>query len=381
MMSIRFINAIALAVVSAIPLACGKGEINEPETVTVSAPVAVVDVEQVPRFHSFAGTVRSSAISSLASRIAGNVTAVHVREGDRVKKGQILVEIDPRDADAQLALARAGQSQISRAVDSASAAVDSADAQARFAEATWKRFAALRERGSVSVQEYERAHAQYLSAVADLDRARQTRQQLLAQGDAARATKVQADTLSSHTRIRAPFDGVISARLIDPGAQASPGTPLLAIDSAASYRVEATVDETLKVAVSDDVIVEIGNVSISGRVKHVAPSLDPQTRTSLISIDLPESGNWRSGSYARLKVRSGDEKAVTIPASAVVRRGQVAGVFVVEDEGKALLRLITLGDAASNRIEVLSGLEAGEKIVIAPTPALREGVLIAESRQ
>lgn len=381
MMSTRFINVIALAVVSAIPLACGNGETAEPETVTVSAPVGVVAVEQVPRLHSFAGTVRSSALSSLSSRIAGNVIAVHVREGDRVRKGQILVEIDPRDAEAQLALARAGQSQMSRAIDSATAAIASADAQARFAEATWKRYAALRERGSVSVQEYERAHAQHLSAVAELDRARQTRQQLLAQGDAARATKVQADSLSSYTRIRAPFDGVISARLIDPGAQASPGTPLLAIDSAASFRVEATVDETLHVALSDEVIVEIGNVSIRGRVKHVVPSLDPQTRTSLISVDLPENTSWRSGSYARLKVRSGDEKAITIPAGAVVRRGQVAGVFVVEDDGKASLRLITLGDAAGNRVEVLSGLEAGERIVTAPTTALREGVLIAEARR
>src|SRR5687767_12753199 len=121
MMSTRFISATVLAVVSAIPLACGNGEATEPETLTVSAPVGAVSVEQVPRLHSFAGTVRSSAISSLASRIAGNVIAVHVREGDRVRKGQILVEIDPRDADAQLALARAGQSQISRAIDSANA--------------------------------------------------------------------------------------------------------------------------------------------------------------------------------------------------------------------------------------------------------------------
>jgi RND family efflux transporter MFP subunit len=380
-MSNRLISAIALAVVSAIPLACGHDETTESETLTVSAPVGAVSVEKVPRLHAFAGTVRSSAISSLSSRIAGDVIAVHVREGDRVRKGQVLVEIDPRDADAQLALARAGQSQISRAIDSATAAIESAAAQARFAEATWKRFAALRERGSVSVQEYERAHAQHLSAAAELDRARQTRQQLLAEEDAARATKVQADSLSSYTRIRAPFDGVISARLIDPGAQASPGTPLLAIDSAARHRVEATVDETLNVAVADEVIVEIGGASIRDRVAHVVPSLDPQTRTSLISVDLPQNKSWRSGSYARLQVRSGDEEAITIPVSAVVRRGQLTGVFIVEAEGQALLRLITLGEIAGDRVEVLSGLEAGEKIVTAPAPSLREGVLIAESRR
>ncbi len=377
-MSNRFYSAIALAVVSAFALACGNGDTPKQETVTVSAPVSAVSVQKVPRLHSFAGTVRSSAISSIAARIAGDVVAVHVREGDRVKKGQLLLEIDPRDANAQVALARAGQGQAAEAIDSATAAIASAQAQAAFAEATFKRFAALRERGSVSVQEYERARAQHLSAAAELDRARQTRQQLLAQRDAAGASAAQAVTMSSYTRVRAPFDGVVSARLIDPGSQAAPGTPLLTIDSASNYRVEATVDETAAVAVSDEVIVEIGKASIRGRVAHVVPSLDPRTRTSLITIDLPAGTAWRSGSYARVQVRSGDAQAIMIPLRAVVRRGQVTGVFVVEDEGKALLRLVTLGETSGDRVEVLSGLRAGERIVSAVSPTLREGVLISE---
>lgn len=378
MMSNRFYSVIALAVVSATALACGGGETTEQEVVTVSAPVSAVSVQQVPRLHSFAGTVRSSAISSIASRISGDVVAVHVREGDRVKKGQLLLEIDPRDANAQMALARAGQSQTTAAIDSANAAIASAEAQAAFAEATFKRFAALRQRGSVSVQEYERARAEHLSAAAEVDRARQTRQQLLGQRDAAGASSVQAATMSSYTRVRAPFDGVISARLIDPGSQAAPGTPLLTIDSASNHRVEATVDETATVAVSDEVIVEIGNASIRGRVAHVVPSLDPRTRTSLITIELPAGTAWRSGSYARVQVHSGDAQAIVIPAAAVVRRGQVTGVFVVEAEGKALLRLVTLGETSGDRVEILSGLRAGERIVSTATPILREGVLISE---
>lgn len=378
MKSNRFYSVIALAVVSAAALACGDDKTTEQEIVTISAPVNAVSVQQVPRLHSFAGTVRSSAMSSIAARIAGDVVAVHVREGDRVKKGQVLLEIDPRDANAQVALARAGQSQASGAIDSANAAIASAQAQAVFAEATFKRFAALRERGSVSVQEYERARAQHLSAAAELDRARQTREQLLGQRDAAGASATQAATMSSYTRVRAPFDGVISARLIDPGSQAAPGTPLLTIDSASNYRVEATVDETAAVAVSDEVIVEIGNASIRGRVAHVVPSLDPQTRTSLITIDLPAGTAWRSGSYARVQVRSGDAQAIMIPTTAVVRRGQVTGVFVVEEENKALLRLVTLGETSGDRVEVLSGLRAGERIVSTATASLREGVLISE---
>ena len=130
MMSNRFYSVIALSVVSAFALACGSGETTKEEIVTVSAPVSAVSVQQVPRLRSFAGTVRSSAISSIAARISGDVVAVHVREGDRVKKGQLLLEIDPRDANAQVALARAGQSQASEAIDGADAAIASAQAQA-----------------------------------------------------------------------------------------------------------------------------------------------------------------------------------------------------------------------------------------------------------
>ncbi|MGZ8868298.1 MAG: efflux RND transporter periplasmic adaptor subunit, partial [Thermoanaerobaculia bacterium] len=226
MKSNRFYSAVALAVVSAIPFACSSEGTTEAESVTVSAPVSTVSLQPVARTHSFAGTVRSSAISSLAARIPGDVMAVHVSEGDRVRKGQLLVEIDARDAEAQVAMARAGEAGISRAIASATSAITSAEAQAAFAEATWKRYAALRERGSVSVQEFESAHARHLSAAAELERARQARQQLLAERDGAAASTAQAGTVSSYTRIRAPFDGVITARLVDPGTQASPGTPL-----------------------------------------------------------------------------------------------------------------------------------------------------------
>ncbi|MGZ8868866.1 MAG: efflux RND transporter periplasmic adaptor subunit, partial [Thermoanaerobaculia bacterium] len=199
-----------------------------------------------------------------------------------------------------------------------------------------------------------------------------------AERDGAAASTAQAGTVSSYTRIRAPFDGVITARLVDPGTQASPGTPLLTIDSASRYRVEATVDETANVAVSDQVIVEIGDASIKARVAHVVPSLDPRTRTSLIMIDLPPGTGWRSGSYARVQVRSGDAQAITVPVNAIVRRGQVTGVFVVEKEGKALLRIVTLGETTDGHVEVLSGLKAGERIVTNAGPSLREGVLISE---
>ena len=138
--------------------------------------------------------------------------------------------------------ARAEQRSVASAIESAAAAVRSAEAQAAFAETTWRRFQALRQRGSISVHEYDQAEAAHRSAAAELERARRAHDQLGAQSDAAAAAARQAETFSAYTQIRAPFDGVITGRHIDPGAQAGPGMPLLTIDRASRYRAEAPID-------------------------------------------------------------------------------------------------------------------------------------------
>ncbi len=127
--------------------------------VHVSAPTEIVSTAELPTTRSVAGTVRAATVSPLAAKVMGNVVAVHVREGDRVHAGQLLVEIDDREARTQSDRARAGRDAVERAIDGASAGVAAAEANAALAATNLKRFAALRERGSISVAELDDARA------------------------------------------------------------------------------------------------------------------------------------------------------------------------------------------------------------------------------
>jgi multidrug efflux pump subunit AcrA (membrane-fusion protein) len=359
--------------------ACSPDQKSSPPAESIAAPVVAVKREILPRLRPYAGTIRASQIAPLSARIAGEIAAVHVAEGDRVTRGQLLLEIDAREIDQRRSQADSAQAGMASAVESASAAVAAAEAQAQLAETTWRRYSALRQRNSVSVQEYEEVEARHRSASADLERARRTRSQLDAQLRAASAAASEAETFAGYTRIRAPFDGVVSARSVDPGALAAPGMPMLVIDSGSQYRVEATVDEAAQVSVGQEVIIDTGGRTVTGRVTHSVPALDAATRTSLIKVALPP-GAWRSGAYARLLVPAGAGETLTVPPAAIVRRGGLTSVFVVAADGTARLRLVTVGQMRGQRIEILTGLSEGERIVAAPAAALRDGVRVNGAR-
>jgi RND family efflux transporter MFP subunit len=293
----------------------------------------------------------------------GNVVAIHVREGDRVRAGQLLVEIDDRGARAQAAQAQAGSDASARALGGAEAAVSAARANAMLAETNYNRYAALRARGSVSPAELDEADAHFKVAAAELERATKGREALVAQRDAARAASVGANVSLDDTHITAPISGVVTARFVDPGAQAAPGMPLLTIESEAAARVEATVPEDLVVHTGDAVTVESGGRRFAARVTQVVPVLDPAARSALVKIELPQDADLRSGAFANVLFATGSRRAITVPAAAVQTNGALASVFVVGGDGAARMRLITCGDAAGGRVEILSGLDDGERIL------------------
>jgi len=331
--------------------------------VTVAAPTEIVSTADLPATRSVAGTVRAATVSPLAAKVMGNVVAVHVREGDRVRAGQLLVEIDDREARTQGDRARAGRNAVERAIDGASAAVAAAEASASLAAANLQRFAALRERGSVSVAELDEARARSAVAAAELDRARRAREQFVAQRAEASAAAAQAGLFADYTKVRAPIDGIVSARFVDPGAQAAPGMPLLTVEDDRAARVDTSAPEDLAVREGDAVTIEAAGRRIGARVTRVVSALDPAARSALVKIDLPPGAGLRSGTFANVLFTSGARRAISIPAAALQQRGALAGVFVVGRDGIARLRLVTAGDGAGDRVEILSGLDAGETIV------------------
>ncbi len=358
-MSIVFRNTVA-ALTAITAFACAR----TPETAAtapVSAPTQIVRSATMPDLRFVSGTVRSSNVSPLSAKVMGNVTRVFVSEGDVVRAGEPLLEIDSRDLRARSDQARAQASEVEQAIAAA-------QANANVMAATFKRFAALRERGSASPQEFDEISAKNSAAQAQLEQALARRAQV-------RAAVSEAETFVGYSTIRAPFDGVVTARMIDPGAQAAPGMPLLTIEDSSSYRVESTIDEALasQVHAGDEVVVD----GFKARVATITPSFDPATRTALVKISLPHDARLRSGSFVRVGFNAGTRNAIAIPAGAIARRGELTSVYVIDSSGTARLRLVTLGEERDGAFEVLSGLDDGERIVTRISSAVRDGVRVS----
>jgi RND family efflux transporter MFP subunit len=380
---------------------CGKKEEKRPEKGAAVTGVKVETVKVSPQedFYEAAATVRSKTTSVLSSRVMGYIMAVHVAEGDRVQAGQLLLEIDNREAAAQLRRAQAGLreaeemlQETERMIQANASAKIAAEAEQSLAASTFYRYQALLERKSVSQQEFDEAQARYRAKTAEVERVQEVlrsmqakREQVVARIDQARAEISQAQVSVEYGRIQSPIRGIVTQKLAELGVLAAPGTPLLTVEDDTRYRLEAAVEESKlgKIRLGDSVRVTIhalGDREWIGRVEEVQPTADPASRSSWVKIDLPEGllkkapGRiLRSGLYGKARFSAGKREVITIPHKAVFQRGQLLQVFVVDSSQTARLRLIRTGKVYGERIEVLSGLGEGEKIVVEGVERVNDG--------
>jgi RND family efflux transporter MFP subunit len=196
----------------------------------------------------------------------------------------------------------------------------------------------------------------------------------------------EARSQLAYSDITAPFGGYVTSRSVDEGDLSSPGEPLITVEMQDSMKVVTSLSEkdVGKVNVGQTAWVETdvpGIGLIPARVQSVVPAGDPVTRRFKVQLVVPNSnGHLVSGLFARVLFQTGEVEAVSVPEEAVVRRGQLTGLFVVDDEGLTRLRWVRLGRHSGDRIEVLSGLTAGERIVAGQLRQMREGVRIEEAR-
>ncbi|HSB07920.1 MAG TPA: efflux RND transporter periplasmic adaptor subunit [Blastocatellia bacterium] len=378
---------IAISAIASIALSCG----GKQEGKAVKAPAIKVSIEKVAAgdiadVYEATGTVRSKTTSIISSRTMGTVLAVHVREGDRVRAGGMLIEIDSRDSTAQLQRAQAGIREAENALEeternirAAESAKAAAVANQTLARSTFNRYKALFERRSVSPQEFDQVQAKSRVADAEAERSDRMlsslaarRNQSLARIDQAKAEVAGARVYASYARLMSPVNGIVIAKQVEVGSTAVPGAPLITVEDDSNYRLEAAVEESQigKIQKADRVEVRIdalGDELVPGHVGEIVPAADPASRTYIVKIDLPARANLRSGSYGKARFTIGQRKALTVPQRAIVERGQLTGVYVVDESGTAHLRLIMTGKSLGDRIEVLSGLSDGERIVVDPS--------------
>ena len=324
-----------------------------PETLS-NVSVIAVQKTTVPDWLEAVGTVRATQTSQVSSQVMGNILEIRAHEGDRVQSGQVLAILD----DAQ---SRSGTDQATAALNAAEKEVSGADSDFALAEATLRRYQQLYEKKSVSPQEFDEIKARYRSAEARRDMARAGQAQ-------ANAGLTQARTSLGFTRIHAPFSGVVTEKKADAGTLASPGMPIFTIEDTRSYRLEVTVDESelrqVRLGQASPVTIDaLGNVSLSGKIVQIVPAAEPTSRSFLVKVGLPDDARLRSGLFGRARFSRGERTALLIPRTSLVERGQLQGVYVLDANQIAGLRYITIGKMAGEQIEVLSGLQDGEKLV------------------
>jgi multidrug efflux pump subunit AcrA (membrane-fusion protein) len=367
--------AVLIAGVAAV--GCGSPPPERaPEAMPVDVTVVRAEMTDLPALFDAGGVLRARNASVLSSRIVAPVIRVDVRAGDRVRRGQTLVVLDGAELAAHAARTEAQVTAAKQSGAVAAAEVAGAEGALTLAKATHARIATLAASRSATPHELDQATAALTAADARLTAARARVTETAAALEAATSAATAARVAAAYTVISAPFDGVVAERRVDPGTTAAPGVPLLLVEEAGPLQLEVRLDAARaahvrlqqRVRVTLD---EAAQRSHDGIVSEIA-RVDPAAHSFAVKIDVPAESAVRSGAFGRAQFEGPARRVLTVPATAVIRRGQLATVFVVSN-GIARLRAIAPGAVHRDRVEVLDGLAPGETVVSAPPAGLADG--------
>jgi multidrug efflux pump subunit AcrA (membrane-fusion protein) len=380
-----------------IQIACGgkRSAKSEPAEQTVPASVITAGYETIPAVVESPGTVQPRDRISLSSQINGFVREMRFRVGDIVKKDQILATLDARDAQSQKAVAQAGideaEATLSEARKAYQASVEmqsAAKASSELASQTLVRYQKLSESRSVSPQELDEVRARGKAGTAELASreamvaaAQERIKQVEAKISQAKAQSGRADVLLSWTEIKAPSGGRIVQRLADPGTVIFPGTPLLVIESIDRPQVLADIPTEQSSVLRLGSTVKIRNAETGaiseGRVSEIVPLSNPATHSIQFKVDLPSNVSMPSGQFAKVELPAGTRQALLAPRTAVRQTGQLTGMFIVDSSSKARFRLVKVSAFDTERFEVLSGIQPGEKIISRLSDPITDGISVS----
>ncbi len=327
----------ALGLVVILAVGCkrhGESKSTAPALSTASVRVQTVEAKKHIAAEETVGTVRAKLQARLEAKVPGRIQEMRAVPGQSVKAGELLVRLDVQEIRARLDQALAMQQQ---------------------AAGDLKRFTALLKSAAATQAEFDAVQA----------RAR-----------VAEAAVKEAQTMLGYADVVAPFDGVVTRKLADVGDQAAPGKPLVDLEDPAHLRLEADIPEAIVGAVTLGATLPVRVPNVAGEfqatVSEIAPTADPNSRTFRVKFDLPPASGLRTGQFGRVAVPLAETTALRVPASAVVRRGQLQMVFVVVDK-HAVMRLVKPGKRICDELEIDSGLSPGESVVIENAASLVDG--------
>ena len=354
---------IAILSISAVLFtSCGK---EKKEEVTATEPAIAVKINGVSEnqnsaFVTASGKIEAENSANLSTRMMGYVTKIHVKVGQHVGAGQLLVSIKNTDLQAKKA-------QVDASILQASAGFNNA-------KKDYDRFVALFKQQSASQKELDDITARYEMAKAGLEGAKQMRNEVMAQ--------------FSYSNITAPFSGTVTNTFVKEGDMANPGMPLISVEGASKLQVTAMVSEsditTIKKGMDVKVLVKSSNANLTGKVSEISGSATNTGGQYLVKINLDKvDSSVLSGMFVNVQFPVENSNSVSdaaillVPKSALVTQGQLTGVYTIGTGNIAILRWLRLGKTFGNEVEVLSGLSATENYIISADGKLYNGALVS----
>jgi len=336
-------HLLALAAGMLLLAGCGKAPRGhaaaQPELPSVQVRTQTVEAKPLTFVEDVVGTVRAKLGATIEAKTSGRITDLPVVLGQKVKAGELVARLDAPEIKARL---------------------DQAEASLQQADRDSKRMSSLLNQNAVARADFETADTRFRVA---------------------KGAVAEARAMMAYVEILAPFDGVVTRKWMDVGDQAAPGKPLVDIEDPSKLRLEADVPEAIasKIKQYACMAIRVGESTgdLSGTIVEIAPIADPISRTFRVKLDMPAIPGLMSGQFARLIVPAGEYTSMRVPASAVVQRGQMEILFVVQNQ-HARLHLVKTGRRVDDEMEILSGLDSGDSVVVDNPQQLVDGQPLQE---
>ena len=354
---IKFKYLILIPVLAALLAGCGAGKDHKviemaPVSVEVGVAKSTADYKRI----QVSGRIEAVSSANVSTRMMGNVSKVLVKPGDHVNKGDLLLQISGADLKAK-------EAQVDAAIVQAKSGLENA-------RNDYERFQTLYEKGSASKKEFENMTTRFEVAKAGLEAAEQMKNEVEAQ--------------FAYTNLRAPFTGVITNTFVKAGDIANPGMPLATVEGIKEYQAAVMVPESqiskVQAGAKVSVLVKSKNRSVDGTVKEVSRSAKNTGGQFLVKIDLDSTEDILPGMFVNAAIAVDETvETATSPVvlkEALIRRGQLSGIYVLGDGNTAILRWVRIGNERGSEMEILSGLSEGEKYLFKPQGKLFNGAKV-----
>ncbi len=353
-------HALSLSLICLPLLVAGCTQASQPapsQPPSVQAAVVTSSASNQPRLLQTPGTVHAKETAIISAQVPATIEQVLVQPGARVRAGQTLATLNS-------AATHAGEQQAQAAETAAEQQMLAAQTQASLAAQTLARYQQLKAQNSVSPQEFDEVQQHAQAAQRQVDAYAAQRQQAAAAVAAAR-------TRLGYTTLRAPFAGIVTARMADPGTLAAPGVPLLQIDRDGPLQVSTNVDESLIGSLHPGIRLPVTTgedtmSALDGTVAEITPAANDASHSFLVKLNLPATSHLRAGMYVTVGIPAGSQPMILIPQSALMTRGALTCVYALDANSVAQLHYVTAGRRIGNEVEILSGVTPGETLVDQP---------------